>query len=331
MRFRLGTASLLFALSLSPAVSAAEVSDADRATARSLAGEGQEALDRKDFAAALDRFGRADAIIHAPTLQLGVARAQVGLGNWIAAQESYNRILREGAPQGSPAPFFAAIEDARRELDALSPRIPQVLITVKGTDAPEVTIDGAPVPRVALGVKRPVDPGVRLIRATAAGLTAVEAKVTLAESTSETVSLELKPVAQEPLAPVAQPAGGSGSSDAGGEGVSGDGTRKTLTLVAFGVGGVGLAVGAVTGLLAVGKHSDLEEACPSGSCAAGLQGDLDSYRTMGTLSTIGFIAGGVGVGAGAFLFFTAPSSPQRAEISVTPVIGLGYAGARGRF
>ncbi|WP_437594059.1 hypothetical protein [Sorangium sp. So ce1000] len=328
MARRLGIASLLLALTCTPAA-LAQVSDADRATARSLAVEGQEALDRKDFAAALDRFGRADAIIHAPTLLLGVARAQVGVGQWIAAQESYNRILREGAPEKSPEQFFEAIAAAQRELDALAPRIPQVLISVRGPDTAAVTIDDAPVPRAALGVRRPVDPGDHVVRAAAPGFAPAEVKMTLAEGASETVALELNPVAPPPArprAPVAPPPDqGASASGSGGSG------RTVLGIVALGLGGAGLAAGAVGGVLAIDKHGDLSDRCLGGRCDPSLKGDVDSYHAMGTLSTIGFAIGAVGVGAGTLLLLTAPRSPQRAGISITPVIGLGSAGAKGSF
>lgn len=328
MARRLGIASLLLALTCAPAA-LAQVSDADRATARSLAVEGQEALERKDFAAALDRFSRADAIIHAPTLLLGVARAQVGAGQWIAAQESYSRILREGAPEKSPEQFFEAIAAAQRELDALAPRIPQVLISVIGPDTATVTIDDAPVPRAALGVRRPVDPGDHVVRASAAGFAPIEVKVTLAEGASETVALELKPAAPpppvKPRPPVApRPDQGASASGSGS-------SRTVLAIAALGLGGAGLAAGAVGGVLALGKHGDLSDRCPGGRCDPSLKGELDSYHAMGTLSTIGFAIGAVGVGAGTVLLLTAPRSPQRAGISITPVIGLGSAGAKGSF
>ncbi|WP_437282735.1 hypothetical protein WME90_19805 [Sorangium sp. So ce375] len=319
---------MLLALTCAPAA-LAQVSDADRATARSLAVEGQEALEQKDFAAALDRFSRADAIIHAPTLLLGVARAQVGVGKWIAAQESYSRILREGAPEKSPEQFFEAIAAAQRELDALAPRIPQVLISVRGPDTATVTIDNEAVPRAALGVRRPVDPGDHVVRAAAAGFAPVEVKVTLAEGASETVALELKPVAPpppvKPRAPIAPPDQGPSTSGSGGS------SRTVLGIVALGLGGAGLAAGAVGGVLALGKHSHLSERCPGGRCDPSLKGDVDSYHAMGTLSTIGFAIGAVGVGAGTLLLLTAPRSPQRAGISITPVIGIGSAGAKGSF
>ncbi|WP_437300854.1 hypothetical protein [Sorangium sp. So ce426] len=319
---------MLLALTFTPAA-LAQVSDADRATARSLAVEGQEALERKDFAAALDRFSRADAIIHAPTLLLGVARAQVGVGQWIAAQESYSRIVREGVPEKAPEQFFEAIAAAQRELDALAPRIPQVLISVSGPDTAAVTIDDAPVPRAALGVRRPVDPGDHVVRASAAGFAPIEVKVTLAEGASETVALQLKPVAPPAVKPrpPAAPLPDQGAPAPG----SGGGSRTVLAIAALGLGGAGLAAGAVGGVLALGKHGDLSERCPAGRCDPSLKGEIDSYHAMGTLSTIGFAIGAAGVGAGAFLLLTAPSSPQRAGISITPVIGLGSAGAKGSF
>src|SRR5690242_12546885 len=69
-------------------------SDADKATARELGKEGQAALDKKDFKTAEDRFKRAEALFHAPTLALGLARAYTANGKYVAAQETYNRIIR---------------------------------------------------------------------------------------------------------------------------------------------------------------------------------------------------------------------------------------------
>jgi hypothetical protein len=321
---------LLFALIATPAVARAQISDADRATARSLAVEGQEALDRKDFPTALDRFHRADAIIHAPTLLLGVARAQVGMGQWIAAQESYNRILREGAPEGSPEPFFEALDAARKELDALAPRIPQVLITVQGADAAEVTIDGEPVPRAAIGVKRPVDPGTHIIRAKAEGRAPVMVEVEVAEGTTREVPLELWPIvrpssAARPRAPVVTLPPPDAGATAPGDG------RMMFGVAALGLGGLGLAVGGVAGVFAMLQHGDLTEACPDQQCDPSLQGDIDSYHTLGTVSTVAFAVGAASAGVGAYLLLSAPKSPARAQISISPVIGLGHVGAMGRF
>src|ERR1700730_17170783 len=105
---------------------------ADRASARTLAAEGHQALDAKDYATAADRFARADALVHAPTLMLNLARAQVALGKLVAANESLSRILREDLPATSPKVFFDAQEDARKEIAVLAPRLSWVTVTVAG-------------------------------------------------------------------------------------------------------------------------------------------------------------------------------------------------------
>ncbi len=72
-------------------------SDAEnRATARALAAQGQEQLEAKDYAKAEDSFRRADALFHAPTLVLGIARASAAEGKFVEAWEAYNRIIIEG-------------------------------------------------------------------------------------------------------------------------------------------------------------------------------------------------------------------------------------------
>jgi hypothetical protein len=120
------------ALTLAPGRASAQLSDADKASARALAQQGQDALEKKDFTTAADRFARAGELVHAPTLTLGLARAQVGLGKWIAATETYYRLLHEPVPAAASPVYTKALADARKELAALEPRIPSVTIVVKG-------------------------------------------------------------------------------------------------------------------------------------------------------------------------------------------------------
>lgn len=340
MILRRSLAALIFTALLAPAAARAEASDADRATARTLAGEGQDALEKKDFTTAADRFSRADSLIHAPTLMLGLAHAQVGLGKLVAAQELYNRIVREGVAPKSPPTWAVAVETARKEVESLAPRVPQVVITVKGPSGARVTLDDAVIPPAALGVKRPADPGAHLIRAVAEGFAPAEASVTLREGATGTVTLELKPAAvaavKPPVvaavppssAPASPPIAAPMPPPAPGQAASGS-TQRTLALVAFGVGGAGLVLGGVTGGLAIGKHGDLADSCAKG-CPPDKLADLDSFHTLATLSTVGFILGGAGAAAGTILLLTAPKKAA-SEPHVTPVLGLGYLGAKGTF
>jgi hypothetical protein len=322
--------SALVALSLLAPMPALAQSDADMATARALAGEGQDALDKQDFATAEDRFRRADTLYHAPTLELGLARAHVGLRHFVTAHEIYERIVREGVPKGSRNDAFkAAVDDAKKELDQVSRQLAWVTIQVTGPSAPEVTIDGVALAPAALGVKRAIDPGQHVVRATGDGYGAAEKQLTIAEGGAEKLTFALEPGAA-PTAPVATATAPTPAPDAPTTAPRSS-MQRTLGFVALGVGGAGLALGAVTGILAIGKHGSLSDACKDGVCPPSSQGDLDGYHTVGTLSTIGFIAGGVGLGAGVVLLLTAPKAAPQKEAAFTPLVGLGSVGARGRF
>ena len=158
MRLRSAVLPLAFALSLGMAVSteARAQSDADRATARSLGQEGQQAFENKDYATAEDRFRRADKMVHAPTLVLGLARALAAEGKYVEAQESYNRIIREGLPAGAPDVFKRALDDAKKEVDAVAAKVGAVTITVKAAGGgdipdPQVVLDEHPINSASLG------------------------------------------------------------------------------------------------------------------------------------------------------------------------------------
>ena len=99
---RLAVAASLALVTAAPMARAQ--SDADRATARELGQQGFQALDAKDYKTAEDRLRRADQLVHAPTLLLGLARAEAGLHRYVHAQETYQRIIREGVARAGGVP-----------------------------------------------------------------------------------------------------------------------------------------------------------------------------------------------------------------------------------
>ena len=64
----------------------------------------------------------------------------------------------------------------------------------------------------------------------------------------------------------------------------------------------------IFGLMAVSKKDDVQAVCDGTRCPGSVKDDVDSGKTFGTVSTIGFIVGGVGLIAGAYLFIT--SAPK---------------------
>ena len=110
--------------------------------------------------------------------------------------------------------------------------------------------------------------------------------------------------------------------------------NNTAAYVLLGVGGVGLVVGSVTGALAFGKASD----CPNKVCKT--QSDLDSAKSMATVSTIGFGVGIVGVAVGTILLLTgnhteappaAASARPAPKLALQPWFGVNSAGLMGSF
>lgn len=327
----LGAALALAALA--PGAALAQ-SDADKATARALATEGQEAFEKKDYATAADRFARADALYHAPTLAIGLARAQAGQGKLVAAQETYNKIVREGVPPKASDAFVKAVADAKRELAALEPRVPWAVLSVEGPDEPKVLLDGAPLSTAALGVKRAIDPGKHKLQASGPGFAPKETTFDAPEGATQTVKLTLDkaPVAGAGLPPGSGPAAPPPPPPAGPDRASsgGGGWMKPVGITAVVLGGVGIAAGAVTGVLAIGEHAVLEDDCPLNRCSADSETTLDNFHTLSTISTIGFIGGVVLLGGGITLVALAPKSRDTGA-TIAPYVGAGQLGARGTF
>lgn len=310
----------------------AQPSEADRASARSLAAEGYDALERKDYPTAVDRFRHADSLVHAPTISVDLARALVGMGKLVEASERYQLVIREGVPKGSPASWRKALEDAQSEAADLEPRLAWVVIHVMGPLDPEVTIDGVRIPEGAIGARRAADPGSADVRATAPGFDAASQTITLKEGEEQTVTLVLKksPVeAKAATEPESQPVAPTRKEDE---------ASKLPAWIAFGIGGAGLVVGSVTGVLALSAHSELEAECPTGTCYLtpenehDTRSDLSRYHTFGTISGIGFVVGVAGGATGAILLLTgSKSEPASKRAALWPIVGARQLGVAGRF
>ncbi|MGA3124226.1 MAG: hypothetical protein ABSF69_26000 [Polyangiaceae bacterium] len=307
---------------LVPLAARAEPSDADRATARALAREGFEAQQQGQYAIAADRFTRAEALVHAPTLLLGLARAQVGLSRLLEAQETYQRILREPMAPNAPAAFAKALEESKRELAALAPRLGWVTIQVGGATSPTVTLDDLAVPVAALGVRRACDPGAHWVKASAPGFAPAESTFVLVEGGEQTVTLAMDPL-PEARAPSGRGEPGSPAA------TSSRSATMPLAIVSFGVGAAGLITGAVTGIVAASKHASLingGSCSKSGVCSPNESGAVGTFRTIANVSTVAWIVGGAGAAAGLAFVLTAPKSSP-----VTAYVGPMNVGVVGTF
>jgi len=342
-------AALTFvSVSLAPAAAHAEeeIDAATLAQARSLGKQGLELFDAQKYAEALDYFQRARQLYDAPTLGVHEAKCLEHLGRFVEASERYLSVLRmEPGGEASDA-FKAAVAEAAENREKLLPRIPNLTIVTLGPGGVamasseleekgvRILIDDVDQAMALINVKRPIDPGDHRIVALQGSEQLAVASVSLPESGTDSVdlvlpALEAAPRPLEPGAPVSD--GGNAQVVAG--------------FVALGVGVAGLGVGGIAGGIALGKRSDLDDAnggCPDNQCAGGpdVEDDVSSYNTMRTVSTVGFVVGGVGIAGGLLLLLTAPSSTASDEpdqpsvagrIRVSPWVGPTSIGAQGTF
>jgi hypothetical protein len=309
------------------------VDDATRNTARSLAGEGKEAFDAKNYGRAVDLFHRAYALVPAPTIALYEAQALVKLGRLVEAEEAYMRAVRTPLDQHSSEQFRVAVQDAERELAELQPRLPKATIVITGpaavsTDV-QVTLDGKQLPAAMVGVGIPVDPGQHVLRAVARGGEPAEVRFQISEK--EQRRLEIAPVPGETAVPPPVVRATTAPRDGAPKQVRA--WQKPLGVAVGSVGVAGLATGIVTGLMAGSRHATVERECPGRVCTEGGAGAdaLESFRTLRTVSTIGYVVGGVGLAAGATLLLTAPSRPPESARSVEVWLSVGRVGVLGAF
>lgn len=306
-----------------PAALAREPTSEDRTTARELAREGFEALRAQDYALAADRFKRADALVHAPTLLVDLGRSYVGLGRLVMAHEAFQQVMREGVPADAPAPWRRALAVAREEDAKIEPRLAWVTIRVDGASQPRLTLDGEHLPLASVGVRRAVDPGRRTVVAEADGFLSASKVIELREGETGELTLVLEPdpnhelpsrPALERKVIVVQAAPSTG---------------RTPAYVAYGVGAAGLMLSGVTGVLLLRTRGNLEADCQDGVCPPRAAGDLSRFPLYGTLAAVGLGVGLAGAGVGTYFWLSA--KPRDEGARVTAQVAPGYVGLSGSF
>jgi hypothetical protein len=296
------------ALGVEGSARADEPSAADKASARRLAFDGIALAEKGDCVGAVDKLARAEKLFHAPTTLGRLGECQILLGKVVEGTENLGRTAREELAPGAPPAFVHARARAKRML-ANAPRPAHAKIIVKAPPEANVsvTIDGAPIPAANVGEDRSIDPGTHVIEAAAAGYKSASASVTLIEGGNEEVRLTLTPdpdakpdpnaAAEKNRARDANPIEPPAPVETA--------PNRTLAYVMLGVGTLGVGVGAVFGIQALTKKSQLEKACPANRCQPSEQEDLDAAKSAGTVSTIGIAAGAGALALGGILLLVA--------------------------
>jgi hypothetical protein len=305
-------------------------SDAARGAARDLGAQGVEDYQAGRYQPASEKLNRAFEILRVPTLGLWSARALAKTNKLVEASERYLTVTRLDASKGDTAVQKQAMLDAANEREALLPRISGLTVEVLGADHDaSVTLDGAPLESALLGIRQPANPGHHVAEAQQ-GDRSVKAEVTLVEGKDAKLVLDF---AKAMLSAATgggaiSPSEPTGTTPSDQTDQAGGAVKVPVGVwVGLAVAGAGLATGGITAGMAAGKKSDL--ACPNNVCQPSQRDDVDSYNGLRTISTIGFVAAGVGAAAAATFWFTRPRKPEAAYVA--PWVGVASAGVRGAF
>jgi len=202
----------------------------------------------------------------------------------------YTEVARLVIFGGDVAVQTSAQVNARAERDALTPRIPTITIRVEGADASQVavTLDGQRVPGVLIGEKQPIDPGAHHIDGMV-DTQRVQSDLAIAVggNARSVLLFKVKPLAAQAqtVTPAAAVTGAAVAAE-GHQPESDTEKPAALRTVGIGVGGAGVLFGGITGLLALGKHSDIKKSpnCLGDHCLSDETSTVSSDNSLRTIT-----------------------------------------------
>lgn len=343
---RTGLALLTCCILQAPALAVAAENAVDSARTHAEAGDVHFRAGRFDEACV--EFTAAFALLKWPTIGLDAARSHVQSHRLVEAANLYRQTVGLQPDDTWPKKpenrrlLEAAKLSAQAELTGLLARIPTVQLQVTGA-APgefELSVDAVRLTDDVVKAPLALNPGQHTILATAKDGRHLEQVLTLAEGEQKTLTLDgsspssgangppprlqneapRRPVGAQPAVGVPPAVGSAAPTLERNTGSS----LTTLGWVAVAIGAGGIGLGTTAGIVSIKKKSELEDngcndhyQCNDAVLTSSRMKSYDSWRTV---STVGFVAGGVLAAAGITLLIVTPRQPAapRLGVAVTP-------------
>lgn len=277
----------------------------DKVLAEALFREGRELIDQGKVAEACGKFGESYRLDRALGTLINLALCHEKEGKTASAWAEFSDAAADAAAEKDDREAFA-----RKHIASLLPELSRLRLVVappaSGLATLDIRLDGHVLGRAAWSSPLPIDPGDHEISAAADGKKTYTAKVTIVKGPGVT-NVNIPALEDAPAVINVKPADPEVATDSN--------VGKTQRLIGYIVGGagaVGLVVGAGFGLSAISLKGDRDARCTAdGFCEQeGVDKDKDARRAA-TVSTIGFITGGVLAAGGVVLVLTAPRGKAR--------------------
>jgi len=310
----------------------------------------------QQWAAATLKLREALAVKDTPGLRFHLAHCETGQGLLVEAALDYDR-ASELIAKGAKAPDVQKLLAPASA--ALKPRVPRVTVELPSDVlAPVAKIDGKVFSPSELGLGVPLNPGHHELLVSASGRSSFHRSLELKEGDQPEFHVELPAVpapVPTPAAPPsvqAPPMSGSSYAAPTGPDVKRSSTKLYLMLGESAVALAGLVVGVAsvaeqaaanhrvsTAQARIDQASQGDVAACNGSPSAAVAGAcsdlnsaIDDHDRAALLSTVGFIAAGVGSVALVTTWVAFPDAPSgSAGLTLQPAFGFGRVGVLGRF
>ncbi len=289
----------LLLLSLSGPAAAQEGGDAAALFDRGL----EEMLDG-DYASGCPNLAKSYQLEPLAGVMFTLAECYAKWDKLATALEHYRKYLDlvPTLPEDKQARQAERMQVASEQYAVLEPQIPTLTILLP-RDAPAdvaVELDGQELAPNLISVAHRLDPGIHdvIIRRPTGESRAY--RENLAKGNRRILRVEL-PASDTP--PVVAPPDDS------------LGPMRVAALVTGGVGVAALIVGSITGGMALGETDAIDSNCVDTQCNQTGLDAAEGAQTLATVSTVGFVIGGLGLATGAVLWFTAPGDSPADEDS----------------
>jgi hypothetical protein len=293
------TLGLLAALLLCEGIAGAR----DPASAEALFRAGRDALKRGEWSAACTSFGKSLELDPAAGTALNLAVCEEKQGHFASAWLRMRQAVDLLPPGDERRPL------ALERVAQLEPHVPHLTVRLApgAPSGTRVVFDDLEMSGVLVGFAQPIDPGRHVVVVVAPDHERRAYTATSIEGQSS--ELVVEPGPRLPPPPVR-----AGSN------------RRTVGLVAGGIGASAVAMGVVTGLTLLRRGDERSrlctDTCPNTTAEANARSVDANGNLLSVISASAFAVGALGLAAGAYLVLTAPKGgATELALTTSPAAG----------
>jgi len=293
-------------LSLCCATAPAWAQDAQSQAAEALFRQAKALMTKGEFAEACEKFSASHELDPGVGTLLYLGDCYERAGRFASALDTFRqaRVLAQArGDRERDRDHLASVRSA-----ALEPRVPKLEIRV-GAEQPadlQITLNGAPVDRGELNRALPRDSGSYELRFSAPGYEAYTTRIELRNGQGRPAVVSAPRLVSVVVAGAPSEPERAAPAEAGG----------TQRIVAWVLGGTGIALGIGAGVLAVlaaGKNDDSKADCdpidPNRCNPRGVSAREDA-QSLATAATVTGLLGGLSLAGGVVLYVSAPSTSE---------------------